>query len=144
MKNKALHILYFPCMTVLLLCTVLCRMTATLTEDASVLTKTAAAPTYETEATTYASLCEKKANIPHSMHEMQLCGMPATSASLQGTTGRTSTIGQVLHRVNRTHSSLLASIPTYTYELPRALFHAISAKLFHFGYYIYYRCQMRC
>lgn len=122
----------------------LCRMTAAHTEEASAQTKEEVALTYATNATSCASLCEKKAEVPHSMHEMQLCGIPATPASLQGTTDRTFTLSQVVHRVNRTHSSLSASLPTYTYELPGALYHAISAKLFHFGYYIYYRCQMRC
>lgn len=144
MRSKAPHICHYLYIALILLCTVLCRMTAAPTEGDSAQTKGAVVLTYETDATSCASLSEKKADIPHSIHEMQLCGMPATPASLQGTTGRTFTLSQVLQRVNRTHSSLITSSPTCTYEQPSTLYHTISAKLFRCGYYIYYRCQMRC
>lgn len=91
-----------------------------------------------------ASFSEKADDMLDAVREMGQCGMPSTSVTLQGTAGRTLIFGNVLQRVLRAYSILHASTPSCHEGLAGLLGYTISTKRFYSGYYIHYRCQMRC
>ena len=99
---------------------------------------------YGVHDTPCASLNVKDNVIFDVMHGMGQWGLPATSASLQGTMIRTSIPGQTAHRTTRLSSMILGGTPPCIPRLSDMQSHAISARRFRTGYYIYYRCQMRC
>lgn len=91
-----------------------------------------------------ASLIEKENDMLHAAREMGQWAMPSASVTLQGTAGRVVSFHTALQRATRMLAALLTSeIPCST-GLTEALHHTLSTKRFHAGYYIYYRCQMRC
>ena len=91
-----------------------------------------------------ASLIEKEDDMLHAAREMGQWAMPSASVTLQGTAGRVVSFHTTWQRATRMLAALLTSeIPCST-GLTEALHHTLSTKRFHAGYYIYYRCQMRC
>ena len=91
-----------------------------------------------------ASLIEKEDDMLHAAREMGQWAMPSASITLQGTAGRVVTLHTALQRVMRMLGALLTSEASCSNGLTEALYHTLSTKRFHAGYYIYYRCQMRC
>ena len=80
----------------------------------------------------------------HALREMGQWGMPSVSVTLQGAAGRLLTYSKTLQRINRVYGMLFAGELACGNEQSEALCQTLSAKRFHSGYYIYYRCQMRC
>ena len=91
-----------------------------------------------------ASLIEKEDDMLHAAREMGQWAMPSASITLQGTAGRVVTLHTALQRVVRMLSAISNSKASCSNGLTEALHHTLSTKRFHAGYYIYYRCQMRC
>ena len=91
-----------------------------------------------------ASLIEKEDDMLHATREMGQLAMPSASVTLQGTAGRVVSLHTALQRVTRMLAALLTGETPCSTGLTEALHHTLSTKRFHAGYYIYYRCQMRC
>ena len=91
-----------------------------------------------------ASLIEKEDDMLHAAREMGQWAMPSASVTLQGTAGRAISLHTALQRVIRMLGVLLTGEASCSNGLTEALHHTLSTKRFHAGYYIYYRCQMRC
>ena len=91
-----------------------------------------------------ASLTEKEDDMLLAAREMGQWAMPSASITLQGTAGRVVTLHTALQRVVRMLGAILNSEASCCNGLTEALHHTLSTKRFHAGYYIYYRCQMRC
>lgn len=144
MKTTARHIRIFFSIAVALLCFVVCRadVTAVAPTTEPLVEVPAAIP--EECAVTDAALIEKEDDMLRAVHEMGCWGMPSTSITLQGAAGRVLSVGKTLQRISRVYGALCASEPRHAHEQDGALRHALLTKRFHAGYYIYYRCQMRC
>lgn len=91
-----------------------------------------------------ASLIEKEDDMLHAAREMGQWAMPSASVTLQGTAGRAISLYTAWQRVTRMLAVLLTGEAPCSNGLTEALHHTLSTKRFHAGYYIYYRCQMRC
>lgn len=91
-----------------------------------------------------ASLIEKEDDMLHATREMGQWAIPSASVTLQGTAGRVVTLHTALQRVVRMLGAILNSEASCSTGPTEALHHTLSTKRFHAGYYIYYRCQMRC
>ena len=91
-----------------------------------------------------ASLIEKEDDMLHAAREMGQWAMPSASVTLQGTAGRAISLHTAWQRATRMLAALLTSEASCSTGPTEALHHTLSTKRFHAGYYIYYRCQMRC
>ena len=91
-----------------------------------------------------ASLIEKEDDMLRAAREMGQWAMPSASVTLQGTAGRVVSLHTAWQRVVRMLGALLTGETPCSTGLTEALHHTLSTKRFHAGYYIYYRCQMRC
>ena len=91
-----------------------------------------------------ASLDVKDNAMFEAAREMGQWGLPASSTNLNGATDRPLIMGQLLQRMVRSCSVCLAGECPGLRSRVEALCHAISARRFQTGYYIYFRCQMRC
>ena len=131
-------------MAVLLLCLVVWRVDAAVVDSTPMLTTEDALSQHTEYEVTCASLCEKEDDMLHAVREMGQWGLPSASVTLQGTAERVLTLSEALQRISRMLSALSACEPSCSDGLTETLRHTLSAKRFHFGYYIYYRCQMRC
>ncbi len=136
MNTDALHTRWMRRMAAALLCAVLCCVGARAAEAATAMHGAYDAPS--------ASLDVKDNAMLDAMHEMGQWGLPASSTSLHGATGRTLIMGQLLQRMVRSYSMCLASECLGMRSRGEVLCHAILARRFQTGYYIYFRCQMRC
>lgn len=136
MDIDALHTRWLRRMAAVLLCAVLCCVGVRATEAA-----TAMHGAYDTPS---ASLDVKDNAMFDAVHEMGQWGLPASATSLHGTTERSLTMGQMLQRMVRSYSMCLAGECLGMRSRTEVLCHAISARRFLTGYYIYFRCQMRC
>ena len=101
-------------------------------------------PSYEVRDDVCASLIEKEDDMLHAAREMGQWAMPSASVTLQGTAGRVASLHTAWQRVVRMLGALLTGEASCCNGLTEALHHTLSTKRFHAGYYIYYRCQMRC
>ena len=101
-------------------------------------------PSYEMSDDACASLIEKEDDMLHAAREMGQWAIPSASVTLQGTAGRAISLHTALQRVTRMLGALLTSEASCSTGPTEALHHTLSTKRFHAGYYIYYRCQMRC
>ena len=131
-------------MAALLLCLVVWHVDAAVADSTPVPTTEDVQPQHTEYESTCASLCEKEDDMLHAVREMGQWGMPSASVTLQGTVGRVLTLSEALQRINRLQSVLSPGEPSCSNGLTEVLRHTISTKRFHAGYYIYYRCQMRC
>ena len=91
-----------------------------------------------------AALIEKEDDMLRAAREMGQWAMPSASVTLQGTAGRVVSLHTAWQRVVRMLGALLTGEASCSNGLTEALHHTLSTKRFHAGYYIYYRCQMRC
>ena len=91
-----------------------------------------------------ALLVEKESDQLDAAREMGMWAMPSQALSLQGATGRVVSLHTAWQRVVRMLGALLTSETSCCNGLTEALHRTLSTKRFHAGYYIYYRCQMRC
>ena len=144
MKNNTRHIRWFLGIAVLLLCLVVWHIDAAVVDSTPVPTMEDVQPQHTEYESTCASLCEKEDNMLHAVREMGQWGIPSASVTLQGTAERVLTLSEALQRISRMLSALSACEPSCSDGLAEALRHTLSTKRFHAGYYIYYRCQMRC
>ena len=144
MRNDTRHIRWFFGMAALLLCLVVWHVDAVVVDSTPVPTMEDVQPQHTEYESTCASLCEKEDDMLHAVREMGQWGIPSASVTLQGTTGRVLTLGMALQRIVRTLNALLAYEPSCGNGLTETLRHTLLTKRFHAGYYIYYRCQMRC
>lgn len=144
MNCNARYIRWFLGIVAVLLCFVLCRVYSAKAVDASSQVIETAIAEDEPSKGMYASLCEKEDDMLHALREMGQWGIPSTSVTLQGATGRVLTVCKALQRITRLVNMLQANEPSNGYGVAAALHHTLSSKRFHSGYYIYYRCQMRC
>lgn len=135
------HIRWCLCMAAVLLCFVVCYVNTAVAGSASA---EHSIPAYEEYETACASFSEKKDDMPQSMREMGQWGIPLASVSLQGTEGRAFTLSEALQRINRLLGALFVTEQALGNGLTEALYHKLLTKRFYSGYYIYYRCQMRC
>lgn len=135
------HIRWFFCMAVALLCFVVCHV-STVVAGSTPAENTI--PTDEGYETVCSSFSEKEDDMSHAIREMGQWGIPSASVTVQGTAGRMHTLSEVLQRINRLLGTLLVNEQACANGLADALHHALSTKRFNSGYYIYYRCQMRC
>ena len=99
---------------------------------------------YEVSDDACASLIEKEDDMLRAAREMGQWAMPSASVTLQGTAGRVVSLHTVWQRVVRMLGALLTGEASCCNGPTEALHHTLSTKRFHAGYYIYYRCQMRC
>ena len=136
MNSDALHTSWLRRMAATLLCAVLCCVGARAAEAA-----TAMHGAYDTPS---ASLDVKDNAMLDAAREMGQWGLPASSTNLHGATSRPLIMGQLLQRMVRSCSVCLAGECLGMRSRVEALCHAISARRFQTGYYIYFRCQMRC
>ena len=126
-------------MAMVLLCTMLGHVDAVSADHTP-----SATPSYEVSDEACASLIEKEDDMLHAAREMGQWAMPSQALSLQGATGRVVSLHTALQRVVRMLGALLTGEASCSNGLTEALHHTLSTKRFHAGYYIYYRCQMRC
>ena len=135
------HIRWYLCLAAVLLCFVVCRVGTPAEGSASTEQVIPASGNLETAC---ASFCEKEDDMLHAIREMGQWGIPSASVTVQGTVGRMHTLGEVLQRINRLLGTLLVYEQDCANGLTAALYHTLLTKRFYSGYYIYYRCQMRC
>lgn len=126
-------------MAMVLLCTMLGHVDAVSADHTP-----SATPSYEVSDEACASLIEKEDDMLHAAREMGQWAMPSASVTLQGTAGRVVSLHTAWQRVVRMLGALLTGEASCCNGLTEALHHTLSTKRFHAGYYIYYRCQMRC
>ena len=144
MRSNTRHIRWFLGMATMLLCLVVCGVDAATTDKVSVPTTEVASTTYEECEVVCASLIEKESDQLDAAREMGMWAMPSQALSLQGATGRVVSLHTAWQRVVRMLGALLTGEASCCNGLTEALHHILSTKRFHAGYYIYYRCQMRC
>ena len=143
MRTEARHLMKYLYMAAVMLCFVLAFMPA---EGAHAM---AQVPEAE-EVTNH--VCEDSCAMlrttdddrPKAAHEMDQWGLPSTLVNLQGAAGRGLTLGQTLQRIGGANGLFCAGTVACANKLPERVGHIVSAKQFHSGYYLYYRCQMRC
>ena len=123
----------------MLLCLVVCSADAVSADNTQV-----AIPSCEVSGDACASLIEKEDDMLRAAREMGQWAMPSASVTLQGTAGRVVSLHTAWQRVVRMLGALLTGEASCSNGLTEALHHTLSTKRFHAGYYIYYRCQMRC
>ena len=126
-------------MAMVLLCTVLGHVDAVSADHTP-----SDIPSYEVSDDACASLIEKEDDMLRAAREMGQWAMPSASVTLQGTAGRVVSLHTAWQRVVRMLGALLTGEASCCNGLTEALHHTLSTKRFHAGYYIYYRCQMRC
>ena len=139
MRATTRHARWILCMAMALLCLVLGRADAHSADSTP-----SATPSCEVSGDACASLIEKEDDMLHAAREMRKWAMPSASVTLQGTAGRAISLHTALQRVTRMLAALLTGEAPCSNGLTEALHHTLSTKRFHAGYYIYYRCQMRC
>ena len=139
MRATTRHTRWILCMAMALLCLVLGRVDAVSADHTP-----SAIPSYEVSEDACASLVEKEDDMLHAAREMGQWAMPSASVTLQGTAGRVVSLHTAWQRVVRMLGALLTGEASCCNGLTEALHHTLSTKRFHAGYYIYYRCQMRC
>ena len=139
MRATTRYTRWILCMAMALLCMVLGRADAVSADSTP-----SATLSYEVSDDACASLIEKEDDMLHAAREMGQWAMPSASITLQGTAGRVVTLHTALQRVVRMLGAILNSEASCSNGLTEALHHTLSTKRFHAGYYIYYRCQMRC
>ena len=139
MRSNTRHIRWIVGMAAMLLCLVVCSADAVSADNTQV-----AIPSCEVSGDACASLIEKEDDMLLAAREMGQWAMPSASITLQGTAGRVVTLHTALQRVVRMLGAILNSEASCSNGLTEALHHTLSTKRFHAGYYIYYRCQMRC
>lgn len=144
MRSNTRYIRWFLGMATMLLCLVVCGVDAATTDNVSVPTTEVASSMYEEREVACASLIEKEDDMLRAAREMGQWAMPSASVSLQGTAGRVVSLHTAWQRVVRMLGALLTGEASCCNGLTEALHHTLSTKRFHAGYYIYYRCQMRC
>ena len=144
MKSDATrHIRWYLCMAVSLLCLVACHVDAA-AEGTLLQVVEDAVPLQVVHDAPCASLCEKENDMLHAVREMGWWGIPSASILLQGTAGRMLTLNEALQRMGKMSGSLFFDEPSCPVGLAEVLCQTLSSKRFYSGYYIYYRCQMRC
>lgn len=139
MRATTRHTRWILGMAMVLLCTMLGHVDAVSADHTP-----SATLSCEVSDDACASLIEKEDDMLHAAREMGQWAMPSASITLQGTAGRVVTLHTALQRVMRMLGALLTSEASCSNGLTEALYHTLSTKRFHAGYYIYYRCQMRC
>lgn len=139
MRATTRHTRWILGMVMVLLCTMLGHVDAVSADHTP-----SATLSCEVSDDACASLIEKEDDMLHAAREMGQWAMPSASITLQGTAGRVVTLHTALQRVMRMLGALLTSEASCSNGLTEALYHTLSTKRFHAGYYIYYRCQMRC
>ena len=139
MRATTRHTRWILCMAMVLLCTMLGHVDAVSADHTP-----SATPSYEVSDEACASLIEKEDDMLHAAREMGQWAMPSASVTLQGTAGRVVSLHTAWQRVVRMLGALLTGEASCSNGLTDALHHTLSTKRFHAGYYIYYRCQMRC
>ena len=139
MRAMTRHIRWILGMAMALLCLVLGHV-----EIVSSGNTQNAIPSYEVSDDACASLIEKEDDMLRAAREMGRWAMPSASITLQGTAGRVVSLHTAWQRVVRMLGALLTGEASCCNGLTEALHHILSTKRFHAGYYIYYRCQMRC
>ena len=139
MRATTRHTRWILCMAMVLLCMVLGHVDAVSADHTP-----SATLSYEVSDDACASLIEKEDDMLRAAREMGQWAMPSASVTLQGTAGRVVSLHTAWQRVVRMLGALLAGEASCCNGLTEALHHTLSTKRFHAGYYIYYRCQMRC
>ena len=139
MRATTRHTRWILCMAMALLCLVLGHVDAVSADHTP-----SATLSYEVSDDACASLIEKEDDMLRAAREMGQWAMPSASVTLQGTAGRVVSLHTALQRVTRMLGALLTSEASCSIGPTEALHHTLSTKRFHAGYYIYYRCQMRC
>ena len=139
MRATTRHTRWILCMAMVLLCTMLGHVDAVYVDHTP-----STIPSYEVSDEACASLIEQEDDMLHAAREMGQWAMPSASVTLQGTAGRVVSLHTAWQRVVRMLGALLTGEASCSNGLTEALHHTLSTKRFHAGYYIYYRCQMRC
>ena len=139
MRATTRHTRWILCMAMVLLCTMLGHVDAVSADHTP-----SATLSYEVSDDACASLIEKEDDMLRAAREMGQWAMPSASVTLQGTAGRVVSLHTAWQRVVRMLGALLTCEASCCNGLTEALHHTLSTKRFHAGYYIYYRCQMRC
>ncbi len=144
MKDNARHLRWYLGMAVALLCLMACRAGVTIADGTSVQAAEVVGAVHDTSEASCASLSEKQDDMLHAVREMGQWGIPSASITMQGAAGRVLTLSEALQRINRLLGALFTNELSCSNGLTEALRHTLLTKRFHSGYYIYYRCQMRC
>ena len=139
MRALTRHTRWILCMAMVLLCTMLGHVDAVSADHTP-----SATLSCEVSDDACASLIEKEDDMLRAAREMGQWAMPSASVTLQGTAGRVVSLHTAWQRVVRMLGALLTGEASCCNGLTEALHHTLSTKRFHAGYYIYYRCQMRC
>ena len=139
MRATTRHTRWILGMAMALLCLVLGHVDAVSADHTP-----SATLSYEVSDDACASLIEKEDDMLRAAREMGQWAMPSASVTLQGTAGRVVSLHTAWQRVVRMLGALLTIEASCSNGLTEALHHTLSTKRFHAGYYIYYRCQMRC
>ena len=139
MRATTRHTRWILGMAMALLCLVLGHVDAVSADHTP-----SATLSYEVSDDACASLIEKEDDMLRAPREMGQWAMPSASVTLQGTAGRVVSLHTAWQRVVRMLGALLTIEASCSNGLTEALHHTLSTKRFHAGYYIYYRCQMRC
>lgn len=143
MRATTRHTRWILCMAMVLLCMVLGHVDAVSADSTpSAILSCEVSGDICDEAC--ASLIEKEDDMLHAAREMGMWAMPSQALSLQGTAGRAISLHTTWQRATRMLAALLTSEASCSTGPTEALHHTLSTKRFHAGYYIYYRCQMRC
>ena len=139
MRATTRHTRWILCMAMVLLCMVLGYVDAVSADSTP-----SATLSCEVSGDACASLIEKEDDMLHAAREMGQWAIPSASVTLQGTAGRVVSLHTAWQRATRMLAALLTGEDSCSNGPTEALHHTLSTKRFHAGYYIYYRCQMRC
>ena len=139
MRATTRYTRWILCMAMVLLCMVLGHVDAHSADHTP-----SATLSCEVSNDACAALIEKEDDMLHAAREMGQWAMPSASVTLQGTAGRVVSLHTTWQRATRMLAALLTSETPCSNGPTEALRHTLSTKRFHAGYYIYYRCQMRC
>ena len=144
MRSNTRYIRWFLGMAAMLLYLVVCGADAATTDNVSVPTTEVAGTMHGESGATCTALVEKESDQLDAAREMGMWAMPSQVLSLQGTAGRVGSLHTALQRVVRMLGALLTGESSCSNGPTEALHHTLLTKRFHAGYYLYFRCQMRC
>lgn len=144
MNTCARHIRRAMCLAAVLLCWGLQQVASSTAARIPEQVATAAGTVLTTPDIPCVAVCEKDNDKLRAMEEAGQWGLPSTSVTLQGTASRTLTVHEGMQRIGRTYGIACPNGAIFTHTMMEGVHHTLSTKRFHIGYYIYYRCQMRC
>ncbi len=144
MRNTARYMRWCLFTAVTLLCMMVFHAEVTTTESSLAEPAKLVDAMHDVQEKRCASFCKEEPDMPRTMRETGQWGLPSATVTIQGTASRLLTLGETLLRISRSYSTLQTIGTAHAVVAVEALHRTLSTKRFRSGYYLYYRCQMRC